>query len=144
MRLFGKSRARFRLNRSPLGSAPLRSYGNPDDDPLLAEAFRFRVLVPPHSMNSANARQRLEQLVASQKPAHALATIRFGGEGFIVGNTSAVGVDTMFGSLPPPVLGKEGNIRLRRMSLLWHGRHGRQKGIRLGETSVVGVKTIVE
>ena len=82
VRLFGKSRARFRLNRSPLGSALLRSYGNPDDDPLLAQAFRFRVLVPPHSLITANARQRLEQLVASQKPAHALATIRFGGEGF--------------------------------------------------------------
>ena len=132
VRLFGKSRARFRLNRSPLGGALLRSYGNPDDDPLLAQAFRFRVLVPPHSLITANARQRLEQLVASQKPAHALATIRFGGEGFILGNTAAVGVDTLLAPLPPPVLGKDGNIRLRRMSLLWHGRHGRPKGITLG------------
>ncbi|MGA9770382.1 MAG: phage tail protein [Blastocatellia bacterium] len=144
VRLFGKSRARFRLSRSPLGSAPLRSYGNPDDDPVLMQAFRFRVLVPPHSMNSVNTRQRLEQLVASQKPAHALATIRFGGEGFILGNTSAVGVDTLLAALPPPVLGKDGNVRLRRMSLLWHGRHGSHKGVKVGETFVVGVQTIIE
>lgn len=144
MRLFGRSQARFRLNTSALGRAPLRSYGNPDHDPLLAQVFRFRVLVPPHGLTSENARRQLERLVTSQKPAHTIATIRVGGEGFILGNTSAVGVDTLIGSLPPPVLGKEGNVRLRRASLLWHGKQGARKGVTLGETSVVGVQTIVE
>ncbi|HEX8186467.1 MAG TPA: phage tail protein, partial [Blastocatellia bacterium] len=144
MRLFGRSQARFRLNSSALGKAPLRSYGNPDHDPLLAQVFRFRVLVPPQGLTSESSRRQLERLVTSQKPAHTLATIRIGGEGFILGNTSAVGVDTIFGSLPPPVLGKRGNVRLRRASLLWHGKQGSRKGLTLGETSVLGVQTIVE
>lgn len=144
VRLFGKSRARFRLNSSPLGAAPLRSYGNPDHDPLLAQVFRFRVLVPPQRLTSARARKQLERLITSQKPAHTLATVRFGGEGFILGTTSAVGIDTVLGALPLPVLGKQGNVRLRRASLLWHGKHGAPKGMALGETSIVGVRTIVE
>jgi len=144
VRLFGKSRARFRLNNSSLGNAPLRSYGNPDHDPLLAHVFRFRVLIPPLSMNAADARRRLEQLISSQKPAHTVASIRFGGEGFVLGNTSAVGVDTMIAPLPRPVLGKAGNVRLRSMSVLWRGERGARKGILIGETSVVGVQTIVE
>lgn len=142
VRLFGKSRARFRLNTSALGKAPLRSHGNPDHDALLAQAFRLRVLIPPLAVTSETARRRLEQLVISQKPAHTVVTMRIGGDGFILGDRSAVGVDTIFGALPPPVLGTAGNVRLRRMSVLRHGRHGARRGIRLGETSVVGVRTV--
>jgi phage tail-like protein len=144
VRLFGRSRARFRLNTSSLGNAPLRSYGNPNNDALLAQVFRFRVLAPAHRITTANARAGLERLVASQKPAHTVATIRFGGDGFIVGNTSAVGVDTTLGPLPPSVIGKAGNFRLHRMSVLWHGKHGTRKGITLNKTSVVGIRTVVE
>jgi phage tail-like protein len=140
--LFGKSRARFRLNTSALGKAPLRSYGNPDHDPLLAQAFRLRVLIPPLAVNSPTARRSLEQLIVSQKPAHTVATIRFGGEGFILGDKSAVGIDTIFGAPPPPVLGQSGNVRLRRLSVLQPGRRGSASGIRLGETSIVGVQTV--
>jgi phage tail-like protein len=142
VRLFGKSRARFRLNTSALGQAPLRSYGKPDHDPLLAQAFRLRVLIPPLAVTSATARRSLEQLVISQKPAHTVATIRFGGDGFILGDRSSVGVDTIFGALPAPVLGAAGNIRLRRTSVLRHGRRGASSGIRLGETSIVGVQMV--
>jgi len=142
VRLFGKSRARFRLNTSALGGAPLRSYGNPDHDPLLVQAFRLRILIPPLTVSAPAARQSLEQLVSSQKPAHTMASIRFGGDGFILGERSAVGDDTIFGPPPPAVLGKTGNVRLSRMSLLGSGRHGAAHGIRLGETSIVGVQTI--
>jgi phage tail-like protein len=142
VRLFGKSRARFRLNTSALGKAPLRSHGNPDHDALLAQAFRLRVLIPPLVVTSATARRRLEQLVVSQKPAHTVATIRIGGDGFILGDRSAVGIDTIFAALPPPVLGTSGNVRLRRTSVLRHGRRGARRGTRLGETSVVGVRTV--
>jgi phage tail-like protein len=48
-RLFGKNSSRFRLDRSVLGGAPLRGYGNPDQDPFAAGAFRFQVLVPAAS-----------------------------------------------------------------------------------------------
>jgi hypothetical protein len=142
VRLFGRSRARFRLGISLLQAAPLRSFGDPDADPLAAQAHRFRVLIPPSRLLAAASRQRLEHLVASQKPAHTVASIRVGGNGFVIGNWSAVGVDTVFGALPPPVLG--GNVRLRRMSVLWHGRRGPRTGITPGSTAVVGVNTIIE
>lgn len=144
VRLFGKSRARFRLDSSALGSAPLHSYGNPDHDPLLAQAHRFRVSVPGQEMRSPLVRARLQQLIDSQKPAHTIAVLRTGGEGFILGTGSSVGVDTVFAPLPPPILGTAGNIRLNQMSLVWHGRHGVQKGIRLDQTAIVGTQTIVE
>jgi hypothetical protein len=142
VRLFGRSRARLRLGSSSLSTAPLRSYGDPDTDPLAAQSYRFRVLVPPSRLLEPAERERLERLVASQKPAHTVAAIRLGDNGFVVGNWSVVGVDTVFGALPPPVLGT--NVRLRRMSVLWHGPHGSRTGITPGATAVVGVNTIIE
>src|SRR6185503_883909 len=139
-RLFGKSRARFRLNTSALNTAPLRSFGNPDHDPLLAQAYRLRILVP--ALRNADARQKLEQLVASQKPAHTLATIRVGGDRFILGDTSAVGIDTVIAPLPRPVLGRKGNVRLSRASVVWHGKHGTPLGISLGQNSLIGTQKV--
>jgi len=144
VRLFGRSRARFRLNSSALGSAPLQSYGSPDHDPLLAQAWRFQVSVPGQTMKSPLAQARLRQLIDSQKPAHTIATVRTGGDGFILGAGSTVGVDTVFAPLPPPVLGRAGNIRLNRSSLVWRGKRGAQSGVRLGQTAIVGTQTIVE
>jgi phage tail-like protein len=140
VRLFGKARARFRLGSSALSTAPLRSFGDPDTDPLTAQSHRFRVLVPPGRVLDPAERARLEHLVASQKPAHTVASIRVGGDGFVIGNWSTVGVDTVFRALPPPVLGT--NVRLRRMSVLWHGPRGRRTGTTPGLTTVVGVTTI--
>ena len=139
-RLFGKSRARFRLNTSALNTAPLRSYGNPDHDPLLAQAYRLRILVP--TVRGADARRRLEQLVASQKPAHTVATVRVGGDRFILGDTSAVGIDTLIAPLPRPVLGNQGNVRLSRASVVWHGKHGTPLGISLGQNSLIGTQKV--
>lgn len=142
VRLFGKSRARFRVGSSALSSAPLRSFGNPDADPLIAQANRFSVLVPPSRQLAPHEQERLERLVASQKPAHTVAVVRVGGNGFLLGTGSAVGIDTMFTTLPPPVLKK--NIRLGRASVLWHGRRGRQSGLVPDKAGVVGVSTIME
>lgn len=139
-RLFGKSRARFRLNTSALGTAPLRSFGNPDHDPLLAQAYRLRILIP--ALPNADARKKLEQLVASQKPAHTLATIRFGGDRFILGDTSAVSIDTVLAPLPRPVLGRNGNVRLSRASVVWRGKHGTPLGISLGHNSLIGTQKV--
>ncbi len=47
VRLFGKSEARLRVGRSGLGNAPLRSYGNPEHDPVRTDAHQFVVLMPP-------------------------------------------------------------------------------------------------
>jgi phage tail-like protein len=144
VRLFGKAQARFRLGSSSLSIAPLKSYGSPDDDPLGTHAYRFRVLVPPNPLVSGAGRARLERLVASQKPAHTIATVRVGGQGLILGNSSAVGVDTVFTRLPAPVLGQGGNIRLRRMSILWSGRRAVSSGIGVGGGAAVGIHTVME
>jgi phage tail-like protein len=145
VRLFGRSSARFRLGSSQLSKTPLRSFGNPDRDPLASGAYRFRVLVPPGSDRSQIWRERVRRLVESQKPAHTVASMRVGGSGFVLGTWAAVGVDTMFGTVPAPVLNKtQGNIRLNRMSVLWPGRSGLRSGIVAGRSAVVGVKTVME
>ena len=116
-RLFGRSRRRFRLDTSTLGSAPLRSYGNPDTDPAMERAFRFTIQFPADASASQQDRMRLEALVDALKPAHTVAQVRFGSRGFIVGWASAVGIDTALVPLPAPVLGQ--TPRLSRRSVLW-------------------------
>lgn len=142
VRLFGRARARFRLNASPLGSVPLRSYGNPDQDPFTGGAYRFRVLMPPMADNSPQREARLMNLIEAQKPAHTIASLRVGGNGFLLGKWSVIGVDTAF--LPPaaPVLGSGGNIRLNRMSIVWNGPRGREAAAVVGKDCVVGIHTI--
>ena len=142
VRLFGKTKVRFRLGSSPLCGAPLRSYGNPDLDPFAAGSYRFRILVPPLPDNSPQAQQRLRDLVESQKPAHTVASVRFGGTGFLLGHWSAVGVDTAFVPLAPPILGANGNIRLGRMSILRSRSGTAASGTKVGVRSVVGIQTI--
>ena len=111
VRLFGKARARFRLGHSALGVAPIRGYGNPDLDPIIVEAYRFEVQLPRGT--SPIDQSRVTGLIESQKPAHTAMSVRFGGDGFVVGIWSSVGIDTAFTPLPQPVLGASGNIRLR-------------------------------
>ena len=140
-RLFGRARARLRLGRSRLGAAPLMSRGNPDRDPLATGAFRFRVLVPPLA---PEARARLERLVEAQKPAHTQASIRIGGSGFLLGSGSALGIDTALVPLAAPVLGRAGNVRLGRASVLWSGRRGPRPAVILGRPIVAGIHTVME
>jgi hypothetical protein len=99
------------------------------------------------------ARQRLRQLVDAQKPAHTVGSVRAGGGGatgaaFVLGTGSAVGIDTAFGAVPPPVLGgrgaARGNVRLRRTSVLWPGRAGPRGGIVLGKAPAVGASTVLQ
>ena len=69
-RLFSRSRTRFRVGGSALSSAPIRSFGNPDDDPLTAQANRIQVGVPPAPGRGGPDLAALRALVASQAPAH--------------------------------------------------------------------------
>jgi phage tail-like protein len=142
VRLFGKTKVRFRLGSSPLCGAPLRSYGNPDLDPFAAGSYRFSLLVPPLSDNSPQGKQRFLNLIEAQKPAHTIASVRFGGTGFLLGHWSAVGIDTGFVPLAAPVLGPAGNVRLGRMSVLWPRGGAAATGTRIGVRSVVGIQTI--
>ncbi|MCP4898070.1 MAG: phage tail protein [bacterium] len=138
VRLFGRSRARFRVGSSPLSKAPLRSYGNPDLDPLTADAHRFRVLMPAAAVPSGAHRDRLERLVESQKPAHTIASIRVGGiDGFVVGPELNVGIDTRLVAPGPPILGADGTVRLSRMSILRGGSRTARHGPVVGQNTVL-------
>jgi phage tail-like protein len=141
VRLFSRADARFRLGGSRLGAAPIRSFGNPDQDPHGVEAFRLSVLLPPSAVGSdPQARERLVQLVARLKPAHTVASLRLGAGAFVVGTTAAVGVDTVLGGLPEPVLGT--NARLSRTSVLGPPRAGRRAGLTIG-AAVLGPQAVV-
>jgi phage tail-like protein len=142
VRLFGPARVRFRLDRSVLSRTPIRSLGDPERDAHGSGANRFRVLVPP-GMGSAVDPERLQRLVDSQAPAHTVAAIRLGGTGLVVGEQSAVGVDTALVAPPAPVLGgPRATVRLGRRSVLWPGPRGRGPAMRVGDRSVVGVNTV--
>jgi len=136
VRLFGRSASRFRLGGSALGATPLRSFGDPDSDPLTAHAYRFKVLLPAGSSDET----ALRRLVGRQAPAHTVGAVRVGGLGFVVGTRSAVGVDTAFVPLPPPVLGGGNPVRLGHDGVLRPGRRGPRQGVGVG-VSAVGVHT---
>jgi phage tail-like protein len=152
VRLFGPSRVRFRLDRSVLSQTPIRSLGDPRRDALGSDAYRFRVLVPPSPGGAVDV-PRLERLIASQAPAHTVASVRVGGTGLVVGQQSAVGVDTLLVGPPAPILGGTSIgrtaasrgvvVRLNRRSVLWPGRRRDNSAIRAGDRSVVGVNTVV-
>lgn len=138
-RLFGAARARVRLAATALGSAPLRSYGDPDLDYLAATGWRVLVQVPGSAAADPDALARLRRLVDAQKPAHVVAQLRVGGGLPLVG-TLAVGIDTALGGLPPSYLGI--STRLRRMTALARGkRHG--SGLAVGTASAIGLQTVL-
>lgn len=138
VRLFGRNTTRFRLDGSALGAAPLRAYGDPDADPLTAHAHRFRVRLPVMADERA-----VRRLVERQAPAHTAATVHTGGAGFVVGVRSAVGVDTAFVPLPPPVLGGPHPLRLNHDGVLRPGPRGTRHGLHVGVVSAVGIHTRV-
>ena len=149
-RLFSRSRTRFRVGGSALSSAPVRSFGNPDDDPLTAQASRIQVRVPPAPGRSGPDLAALRALVVSQAPAHTVAEVRPGGLGLVVGVWSAVGVDTALVPLPAPVLeasappGAVQPVTLRRGSVLWPAARGSWAGIRLEAGTAVGIDTVAQ
>ena len=144
VRVFGRASSRLRLGTSALGRTPLRSFGNPDRDALSADAFRFRVLVPPALGASEPLTRRLGELVAAQKPAHTVETLRRRRIGWIVGTGSGIGIDTAFTGLPKPVLGSGGNIRLRRNSILAAGSRPARPGGATAANWRVGINSHLE
>jgi phage tail-like protein len=138
VRLFGRGRSRMRLGISRLGSTPVRSIGNPDLDPLVADAQRFSVLVPAGTARHPGQLESLRRLVAAQAPAHVVGGVRVGGAGFVVGSWSAVGIDTALAPLPAPVVG---SARLRRAAVLWPARGG-SRGIASDRDGLVGISTV--
>jgi len=149
-RLFSLSRTRFQVGGSALSSAPIRSFGDPDDDPLTAQANRIRVLVPPAPGRGGPDLAALRALVVSQAPAHTVAEVRPGGLGLVAGVWSAVGVDTALAPLPAPVLqagapsGAVQPVTLNRHSVLWPAARGSWAGIRIGAGPAAGIDTVAQ
>jgi phage tail-like protein len=147
-RLFSRSRTRFLVGGSALSSAPIRSFGNPDDDPLTAQANRIQVGVPPAPGRGGPDLTAVRALVASQAPAHIVAEVRLGGLGLVVGVWSTVGVDTALVPLPAPVLeappGAAQPVMLGRHSVVWPSARGSWAGIRLGSGLAVGRNTVAQ
>lgn len=106
LRLFSRSRSRFRAGLSPLASAPLRSHGDPDLDPLTAGAYRFRVHLPAAVVPDAAALGRLRRLVESQKPAHTVASVAVGATALVLAGRVGVGIDTRLSTPDSPPLGE--------------------------------------
>jgi phage tail-like protein len=129
VRLFGPSQWRFRLDRSRLGRAPLRSVGQIELDPFGSVAYRFDVLVPLRL--DTPLRQRVQQLIEAQKPAHTVARL-IGSRGqFVLGGEVSVGVDTILTPFEPSVLGS-GGVRLGRATILSGARAADADAPRLG------------
>jgi len=141
-RLFGRSSWRFNIGKSRLSQAPLRSFGNPDRDPFNALAYRFNVLVP--LVLNTQSRNRLQQLIDAQKPAHTLVTLRDSNSAFILGTQISLGIDTVFKPFVPSVLdtGEQG-IRLGRGTVLSAARTNSNKGLKLEQGAAVGVNSIL-
>ncbi|MFP5394208.1 MAG: phage tail protein, partial [Gammaproteobacteria bacterium] len=117
-RLFGPSEWRFRLDRSRLGRAPLRSVGQAELDPFSSLAYRFDVLVPLRL--DPTMRRRLEQLIEAQKPAHTVARLQDGGGQYLLGAGLNVGINTTLAPFEPSVLGS--NVQLGRATVLSRAR----------------------
>jgi phage tail-like protein len=142
VRLFGRSDARMRVGRSALSRTRVWSVGNPDLDPLNAGAFRFRVLVP--KLTDSRVHEQLTRVVEAQKPAHTVASVHSGGQGFIVGQNIHVGIDTAFVPLPLAVLGSTAHdFRLGRNAVLG-SRYCSSATLRVGRTSAIGIHTVME
>ena len=142
VRLFGRSSTRLRLGSSGLGSAPVWSVGNPDLDPLIAQSFRFDVMLP--FAPTPELRRQVGQMIESQKPAHTIARLRYGAGGLVVGIGTAVGIDTALVAQPPPVLGGSDGARLGRRTVLWSRNRTSGTPIQAGKASAVGIHTLVE
>jgi phage tail-like protein len=138
-RLFGAAKARFRLDASPLGGAPLRSYGDPDRDFVAATGWRVLVQVP--ALDNDDAVIRLRRLIEAQKPAHVVTQLRVGSDLALLGIDSAVGIDTRLAGLPLPYLGV--NTRLHRATALARGRGRGGSSFAVGTASAVSIQTVL-
>ena len=149
-RLFSLSRTRFRVGSSALSWAPVRSFGNPDDDPLTAQANRIRCWCPRRPAAAARTWRRYASWSSARRRRTRSPRSGAGGLGLVVGVWSAVGVDTALAPLPAPVLqasatpGAGRPVTLSRQSVLWPSARGSWAGIRLGAGLAVGMNTVAQ
>jgi phage tail-like protein len=141
-RLFGAGRVRARLGSSKLGSTTIRAFGDPDQDARALLAYRVRVQMPgTGDLATPLAQQRVERVVAANKPAHVVADVRIGGGVAVLGPALALGIDTALVGLAPTRLGE--TARLRRQTVLWPGRARAGAVLSIGRAAVIGAHTIL-
>lgn len=141
-RLFSRAKARFRLASSPLGQAPLKNLGNPALDAHGTHAHRFRVQTAPVGEYGPVEPDALTKLVEAQKPAHTwMTSVDSGGGAFVLGTAVVLGADTILGAPEPPALGRGGNVRLSRQTVLWPSSKGSRQGFTVGDALCAGENT---
>ena len=143
-RLFGKSESRFRVGQSALGRTSLRTFGNPDTDPVTQDAYLFEVLLPPLGSTNSFALSQIDKLIEYQKPAHTQHTIRVGGTGFVLGVHSVIGIDTQFVAPPTMILGEKGFAMRLGEGILGVGPNTPTANMRLDTTAFIGQNTTLE
>ena len=137
MRLFSRRAARMKLGASVLGETPIKSYGNPDNDPYSVGAFRFTVSLP---ITAEDAGFGLRRLVDGQKPAHTIANIAIANikRGLRLGRGTFLGTGTALVRPAPLALG---DSELRLSTGIALGGHQPSLPV-LGLSSHIGAATI--
>ena len=83
-----------------LGGTKLFKEQDPYRDPFHLYAHKFTVFVPARFGCDAQGRRALDSLVASESPAHTLASVNYVEPRFRVGVQSTIGLDTVIARVP--------------------------------------------
>ena len=128
----------------------LVSVGTPQTDRFRAYANRFKVVVPRPLVPDSKARARFERLVVAEKPAHIAHEIVVVEPRTVIGEQSALGVDTFVGSLPIARLAAcgdgcaiEAEPRLGTGLVLGSRRHARDRRVSVGHGARVSAGTVL-
>jgi hypothetical protein len=124
----------FRLgDDSILGRVALRDIVYGQEDPFLASAFRFTVVIDLTRDELKRYEKGLRMIIAEGKPAHTACRLRFAG-GLSMGAESYVGISSVVGGYDPISIGSSvvgGGL------LLAEG----EEGGRVGERACIGTDT---
>lgn len=141
VRLFGRAAWRFTVGQSALSKAPIRSYGDPDKDPISSTAFRFRIIVPANL--DEQTLNRIKQLLEAQKPAHTIAYLIQSQSIISTGGGINVGMHSLDSAVKTLVLGQT-QSRLARHYVLASSKKGHANAMKVGLSASVGINSVME
>lgn len=90
-------------SNAQLGGTKLFSERDPLRDPFYVYANKFTVFVPARFGQSAQQRKSLQNLIATETPAHTLGEIRYVEPRFRIGIQSTIGLDAVIARVPEGV-----------------------------------------
>ncbi len=96
--------------QAEIGKFQLINHDDPLRDPFHVHAHQFTVFVPLRQGGSETQQQTLARIVEMAKPAHTQGTVRIVEPRFRVGIQSCIGLDTVIGQYPDPVVTGEGQL----------------------------------